>query len=97
MAAKKNICLLVALALLSGCSGSDPAQCQTKDACMTDRSCQCWCSVKCGFRNKEASDHPVYIANDPNGKYCYCKQWDADHYEDNCVKHLNVKEPKGAQ
>jgi anaerobic selenocysteine-containing dehydrogenase len=54
--------------------------CQTKESCLNDPSCQCYCSVKCGFRKKEENDKPVYIENDPNGKYCYCKQWDADNY-----------------
>ena len=46
-------------------------------------SCQCYCSVKCGPREKEKDDRPVYVENDPNGKYCYCKQWDLDNYSVN--------------
>ncbi|MGB8467759.1 MAG: hypothetical protein WCE21_02045 [Candidatus Babeliales bacterium] len=47
-------------------------------------SCQCYCARVCGFRNKKLSgpdkDNPIYVPNDPNGKYCYCKQWDLDNY-----------------
>jgi hypothetical protein len=94
---KKQMILLAAMALLAACGRKDEGQCRDQGACLNDRSCRCWCSVECDFRDKTSKDNPVYIANDPNGKYCYCKQWDLDHYEDNCIKHLNVKQPNGAQ
>lgn len=71
--------------------------CTSKEACLKDPNCACWCSVKCGWRKKRPDDHPVYIEKDPHGKHCYCKQWDFDHYEDNCVKGKNISEPAGAQ
>src|SRR6201984_2963687 len=92
----KRIGLILALGLLAACSSDPKAQCG-KDNCATDPNCQCWCSVKCGYRDKTKDDHPVWIENDPNGKGCYCKQWDHDHYEDNCVKGMKLKEPAGAQ
>lgn len=42
--------------------------------------CQCYCSWKCGPRDKQPDDKPVYVENDPAGIYCYCKQRDLDHY-----------------
>lgn len=67
----------------------------SKEACLNDPNCYCWCSQICNWRKKTESDHPVYIANDPYGKFCYCKQWDYDHYEDNCINKKNVKQPPG--
>ena len=55
--------------------------CNTHKACINDETCQCYCSYVCGFRDKTPDDRPVYVENDPNGKYCYCKQWDLDNYD----------------
>lgn len=96
MVTLKNIAFFLLVAL-SACGGKPKETCMTKEACLNDPDCLCWCSVKCGYRKKTAADHPVYIENDPNGKYCYCKQWDYDHYQDNCVLHKNIKEPKDAK
>ena len=71
--------------------------CTTKEACLNDPNCYCWCSQKCGWRKKTAEDHPVYIENDPYGKFCYCKQWDFDYYKDNCINGKNVQQPNGAK
>lgn len=71
--------------------------CKSKEACLNDPNCYCWCSQECNWRKKTPSDKPVYIENDPYGKFCYCKQWDYDHYEDNCINNKNVKQPPGAQ
>lgn len=95
MLGKKMILLLVVV--LYGCSGGENAQCRTEDSCLKDPDCQCWCSQKCGYRKKEGTDRPVYVKNDSNGKFCYCKQWDFDNYENNCKLHKQVKEPKGAK
>lgn len=91
----RNFLIIPFFALAAACAGGggDGPQCQTKESCLTDPNCQCWCSRKCGFRKKEASDQPVYIENDRYGKHCYCNQWDYDHYEDNCVNGMNVQEP----
>ncbi len=54
--------------------------CPTKKTCLDKgNNCKCWCSHKCGPRDKEADDKPVYDNNDPNGNFCYCKQWDMDN------------------
>jgi hypothetical protein len=91
---------LLLLAALTGCNGmAKPEQkhCTTKEQCLNDPDCLCWCSQICNWRKKTASDNPVYIENDPNGKFCYCKQWDYDYYEDNCILHKGIKQPKGAK
>ncbi len=75
--------------LFFGCKSS----CADKDSCKNDSKCQCWCSQKCGWRDKTSKDKPVYIETDSNGKYCYCNQWDYDHYEGNCIRGEHVKEP----
>lgn len=71
---------------LSECASkkSKKPRCKTEKSCINDNSCECYCSRKCGFREKEENDQPVYVENDPNGKYCYCKQWDLDNYKENC-------------
>lgn len=79
-----------------GCAKQQPT-CSTQSSCLSDPNCQCWCSQKCGWRKKESNDHPTYIPNDPNGKFCYCKQWDYDYYKDNCVDGKKVLQPAGAQ
>lgn len=68
----------------------------TKEFCLNDPDCLCWCSQICGWRKKQPDDHPFYIENDPHGKFCYCKHWDYDHYVDNCIEGKQIKEPKGA-
>jgi hypothetical protein len=96
MLGKKILVLLVTL--LCGCAGGgEKSRCQTAETCLNDPHCQCWCSQKCGFRKKEASDNPVYINDDSNGKFCYCKQWDIDNYENNCKLNKRVKEPKDTE
>ncbi len=92
----KNSVFLLGLALLGACSpnsNDSPSgkQCGTKESCLSDPNCQCWCSQICNFRNKKNTDRPVYITDDANGKYCYCKQWDYDNYTNNCVDKKNPK------
>lgn len=91
---KKSIFLVpVLLAVLAGCDGMNTAPtCKSRESCLNDPNCRCWCSQICAYRKKTAADDPVYIADDPNGKFCYCKQWDVDHYEDNCIEGKHVKE-----
>ncbi len=43
--------------------------------------CKCYCAYKPGPRDKVADDCPIYIENDPDGIYCYCKQRDIDKHE----------------
>ena len=63
------------------CTDKQGVACNTHKACINDESCQCYCSKECGMRDKKDDDRPVWVENDPNGKYCYCKQWDLDNYE----------------
>ncbi len=94
----KNILFLLVAVLFSACGNSDTQMsCKSKDSCLKDPNCQCWCSQKCGYRKKMATDSPVYVENDPNGKFCYCNQWDADNYEGNCIEGKMMKEPKNAE
>lgn len=96
----RSIFLLLAIISLSiiaiECTKAS-SPCKTREACLNNPDCHCWCSQICGWRKKTASDHPVYIENDPYGKHCYCKLWDYEHYEDNCINRKNIKEPEGAQ
>ncbi len=58
-------------------------------SCLRDASCKCYCSGICKFRDKNESDKPVWVKNDPNGKFCYCKQWDLDEFENRkCDKEI---------
>lgn len=96
MKSKGMIVSLLMMSLLGSCANTSN-RCGTKEACREDAKCKCWCSQGCGFRSKLPEDHPKYIENDPNGKFCYCKQWDVDYYQDNCIKHMKVKQEKGAK
>lgn len=55
--------------------------CPTKEDCTVINECKCWCSHKCGPRDKVKDDKPVFIMSDPNGNYCYCNQWDLDNID----------------
>jgi len=60
---------------------SSSGSCRMGASCADmNNECQCYCSVKCGFRDKREDDKPVYVENDPNGLGCYCKQVDLDEY-----------------
>lgn len=66
--------------------GNDKAACQN-----LSNSCKCYCSDGCGPREKKRGDHPdpdkpVFVEDDPNGNYCYCKQRDLDNYKPNQCK-----------
>ena len=90
------LCILLVLAL-NLCAAEQAPPCRSKEACLNDLNCLCWCSQICNWRKKTSEDHPVYIENDPHGKFCYCKQWDYDHYVDNCIEGKNIQEPKDAK
>lgn len=96
----KTLLLLLTLAFLTACGnhqGKKLPPCVSKEQCLNDPNCLCWCSQVCNWRKKTSSDHPIYIENDPYGKFCYCKQWDFDHYEDNCIHKRNIKQPPNAK
>ena len=89
--------MILSLNAFANDDGKISPPCATKEACLNDPNCLCWCSQICNWRKKTPDDHPVYIENDPYGKFCYCKQWDFDHYKDNCLDKKDVMQPKGAQ
>jgi hypothetical protein len=90
--------LLALVALLGACSSQkDPPQCTDSRSCVNNPKCQCWCSVKCGYRDKHAGDNPIWIDEDPRGIHCYCKRWDYEHFDTNCVSPNPMKEPDGAK
>jgi hypothetical protein len=89
--------VLIMSACGSGMQEKSLPPCNSKESCLKNPDCLCWCSQKCGWRKKTPADHPVYIENDPYGKFCYCKQWDFDHYEDNCINGKNVKQSPGTK
>jgi hypothetical protein len=62
--------------------------CKTEKNCTDlENPCKCWCSVKCGPRDKTEDDEPIYFNKDedPFGKGCYCQQRDLDLYDKNCA------------
>lgn len=74
--------LCISASLLEGGRRQPEAPiCDSEEDCINNDDCQCYCSVKCGFRDKTEDDRPVYIENDPNGKNCYCKEWDHKNYK----------------
>jgi len=87
---KKLPIFLLAFAALAGCS--DPKEnCKDKDSCMNNKDCRCYCSKKGDFRDKKADDAPVFVENDTNGVFCYCKQWDLDNYPKAKMDNMNMK------
>ncbi len=53
--------------------GKDEASC--KDL---KNPCRCFCAFKPGPRDKVSDDKPIYIEDDPEGNYCYCKERDIE-------------------
>jgi hypothetical protein len=90
----KYFLALFLAASFSGAYADGPAK--TRQEC-NDPDSQCWCSQSCGYRDKTEEDNPIYIKNDRNGKFCYCKQWDLDYYDKNCKQGKNVKQPAGSK
>jgi len=62
------------------------AVCPTQNSCADiNNSCKCYCSHICEPRDKKPEqDNPVYVPNDPEGHYCYCKPWDLENYGKKC-------------
>ena len=45
--------------------------------------CKCYCAFKGAPRDKTPDDDPIFIEDDPEGNYCYCKERD--------IKEMNRK------
>ena len=89
MISRNYLLFLLLAASVSLIEARNP-RCQTKEECVDlNSTCQCYCSRKCGFRERESNDKPVYLENDPAGHHCYCKQWDLDNYE---TRHCDEQE-----
>jgi hypothetical protein len=74
--------LLIFLIFASGTPLNAKKVCtNVKECADLYNSCQCYCSRKCGFRDKQTDDTPIFVPNDPAGHYCYCKQWDLDNVD----------------
>lgn len=81
---KLSLLLIVSVLLSSNVSYTENEQCSNEQTCTVSKSCKCYCSRICEFREKKPEDKCVYVENDPHGKYCYCKEWDRDNYKDRC-------------
>ncbi len=93
----KNILFLLVAIACSACgNNSSGTSCKTEKNCLEKENCNCYCSQKCGYRKKMENDHPVYVEKDANKKFCYCKQWDLDNYQSNCIEHKNIQQPLGS-
>lgn len=71
-------CCGTAAAVVDFCGKSSKAVCQDRTNCD-----KCYCSFKCGPRDKKPDDTLIWIEDDPNGIYCYCKQRDVDYFKKN--------------
>ncbi len=74
--------ILSIILCLLGCTSAEAGN-SKKPVFKTAQDCAkstlCYCSEKGDYRKREASDTPIFVPNDPYGKYCYCKQWDLDN------------------
>ena len=68
--------ILIALCVFNNtfCVPEEP--CDNETDCTTSDECQCFCAIKCDYRDKTEADKPVYKPDDPYGKYCYCNKRD---------------------
>ena len=83
MIAQRYVILVTALIVVCAVTyakKNEKQRCDTKENCLNNKQCQCYCSELGDFRDKDSDDRPVYVKDDPNGVYCYCKQWDLDVY-----------------
>ncbi|CAN5144890.1 hypothetical protein BH09DEP1_BH09DEP1_7600 [soil metagenome] len=67
--------------------------CPTKENCSITSECKCWCSHKCGPREKVKDDKPVFFMSDPYGHYCYCNEWDVKNIDRCNVKNASEDAP----
>lgn len=79
---KKNLIMLCSLMAISlGSISIDSKQksvCNTEESCLNNDNCLCYCSFKCGYREKTEKDNPIW----KDGR-CWCQQRDIDYYEKN--------------
>ena len=56
----------------------EPAKprCTDQVSCKNDPKCQCYCSIKCGPRDKKSTDKPIWVDKDDLGHHCYCADRD---------------------
>ena len=92
---KINTLLFILIAFPISNTMLDAKVCHDKESCLTDPSCQCYCSVKCGYRDKKPGiDKPVYIKEGINGVHCFCKEADLKEYENGVCRNKNKKSPR---
>jgi hypothetical protein len=70
--------MLIAVSFITARHKPNAPFCKTKQSCLNNPKCECYCGVECGPRQKKADDAPIWIENDPYGHNCYCKQRDLD-------------------
>ncbi len=51
-------------------------RCTNQISCKNNPKCQCYCSVKCGPRDKKPTDKPIWVEKDELGHHCYCADRD---------------------
>lgn len=51
-------------------------RCKDMISCKNNPKCQCYCSVKCGPRDKKPTDKPIWVDKDDLGHHCYCADRD---------------------
>ena len=87
--------MLIALLSVLGCSIKAENSMCSQAVCGSDSSCECYCSVKCGPREQDEEDRPVYAKVDADGKpvpaVCYCKPNDRDEYNRHCAQNAPEK------
>ena len=92
MVAQKRYILFVAVLMLAGAgiyakkARSRRSKCATRESCLENKKCQCYCSGIAGYRDKVKEDNPVYVEGDKyidqNGEavHCFCKAWDKEKF-----------------
>lgn len=56
---------------------AEKPRCNDQISCKNNPKCQCYCSVKCGPRDKvPGKDQPIWVENDELGHHCYCRDRD---------------------
>jgi hypothetical protein len=70
-------------ALVSAHKYDIPERWKTAKGCQESKDC--WCSMKCGPRQKKSdADMKPIFRDDPEGTYCYCQHRDFCQRQKNC-------------